>query len=149
MKRFTVRLSEEEDQVLTEVAEKEGISKIGLIRKLIEEAANPRLYKINAGHLGWLHEAAGVKKPDDLVEQLKELKKLNLDDPMSTEQKDEIALDLLQKERSEEILSDKEREFVNEWLQEQQIRRKNRDIMKKHGVEEKDLNSDSEAGWLE
>lgn len=151
MNRFTVRLNDELNDMLEQVKEHPEESKAEAVRRLIREEADPRIYKINTGFLDFVFNSSGIKKPPELVEAIKELQKLDVDDALSTEQKDELALELIKKERSGEILNDKEREFVNKWLDRQKTQRKNRDIMKKHDVEEKEIKAgeETEAFWEE
>jgi len=144
MKRFTVRLEEELDEKLKLLFTAEDTGKADIIRRLIKEEYSYELYKIDIGTLVFLYNTAGIEMPEDLKYQWEQVKTSNVNDPLSKEQKDKLALSLIQKEREGKILDKDQAEFVNKWLDEERTRRKNRDIMKKHGVEEKEMKSKSE-----
>lgn len=137
MKRFSIRLKDEVDKKLKNLKLPKDSGKTDVIRRLIKEEADPAFYKIDIEELAFLYNAAGIPMPPELKEQLKKARALKVGDPLSIEQKDALAVELIQREREGTILTDDQADFVNKWLEEERVRRNNRDIEKNTALKKK------------
>ena len=139
MKRYSLRLDDNLADRFEELCDKMDLSKNKMMKKLIKEELDPGVYKINTGHLAYIYRSSGVPLPPDVEEAEQKMREKKVGDKLKKSQKDSLALDLLQKEREGEILTEEQREFVNEWLEKKQSQRNNRDIMKEKGLEEQEI----------
>jgi len=154
MKRFSLRIPEELHLIFENFCEDEGYSMNQKLNEMIQEEVDPAVFKIHTGFVSQVFKSAGFPKPPELEEQLREFKEKQAADrllSLSGEEADAVAIRLLRKERSGKILNKKQRNFLNKWLGRQQTQRNNRDVMKRHDVEEKELKAgeETEAFWEE
>lgn len=123
MKRFTVRLNEDKQDKLKKLADKKGITKVEVIRRLIDKEGNPAYFEIDTELLMNVYKTSEYEIPEKLKTEYKRLQvirnKLGFHSSgINEKEKDNLAIELMKKQRKGHELEKEEKTFLDHWTYE-------------------------------